>query len=97
VEGCQWSVDLKTTLYYHLSTFEGMTDGGNHEETEKNESSKGSLEEKRCQALLAKVKRRKKVSNLIIKFRRLRSEVGDKNIVKCRRNGALSFIEGEFI
>jgi hypothetical protein len=31
------------------------TDGGEDEETEKNESFEGSLEEKKCQALLEKV------------------------------------------
>ena len=32
-----------------------MIDGGEHEETKKNESFEGSLEEKKCQALLAEV------------------------------------------
>jgi hypothetical protein len=55
VEGSQWPVDLKTTLYFLLSTFEKIMEGVRHEETEKNESFEGSLEEKKCQTLLEKV------------------------------------------
>jgi hypothetical protein len=44
----EWSADSKTTLHSLLSTFEEMKGGGEHEETEKNESLEGSLEEKKC-------------------------------------------------
>jgi hypothetical protein len=48
-------VDSRTPLHLLLSAFEEMADGGEHEETEENESFEGSLEEKKCQALLEKV------------------------------------------
>jgi hypothetical protein len=38
---------FKTTLHFLLSTFQEMTDGGEHEETEKNESLEGSLEKEK--------------------------------------------------
>jgi hypothetical protein len=47
VEGAEWSVDSKTTLHFLLSTFEEMTDGGEHEKTEKNESFEGRLEKEK--------------------------------------------------
>jgi hypothetical protein len=47
VEGGEWSVDSKTTLYFLLSTFEEMTEGGEYEETEKNESLEGSPEKEK--------------------------------------------------
>jgi len=44
----RWSVDSKTTLHFLPSTFKEMTDGGEHEETEKNQSFEGSLEAEKC-------------------------------------------------
>jgi hypothetical protein len=48
VEGGKWSVDSKTTVHFLLSTFEEMTDGGKHAETQKDESFEGSLKEEKC-------------------------------------------------
>ena len=47
MEGGEWSVDSKTTLHSVLSTFEEMKSGGEHEETEKNESLEGRLEKEK--------------------------------------------------
>jgi hypothetical protein len=41
-------VDSKTTLRFLLSTFEEMTGGGKHEETEENQSFEGGLETEKC-------------------------------------------------
>jgi len=38
----------KTTLRFLLSTFEEMTGGGKHEETEENQSFEGGLETEKC-------------------------------------------------
>jgi hypothetical protein len=48
MEGGEWSVDSKTTLHFLLSTFEEITDGGEHEETEEDQSFEGSLETEKC-------------------------------------------------
>jgi len=55
VEGGERSVDSKTTLHSPLSAFEEMKGGGEDEETQKNESFEGSLEEKECQTLIEEV------------------------------------------
>ncbi len=48
MEGGEWSVDSKTTVYFLLSTFEEMTGGGEHEETEENQSIEGNFEAEKC-------------------------------------------------
>jgi hypothetical protein len=48
VEGGEWSMDLETTFHFLLSTFEEMIDGGDYEETKKNQSLEGSFEKEKC-------------------------------------------------
>jgi len=47
VEGGERSVDSKTTLHSLLSTYGEIKGGGEHEETEKNESFEGRLEKEK--------------------------------------------------